>query len=641
LRYLFIIIFSFAISNHSVLASNKDSLEVINLNDTLNKTETLSLLDSARYYEKTDIKKSISLAKETLKNAFILKNDSVIIEAKLFLSSHYIRIGLYDNALEYLQDAKKHYEEENNDKGQTSILQKIGDLLWYSGKFKDALSYYEDFGRNSLKNNDTISYIRSQIAKGAVYGNINRLDTAILIFKSALEHSESINNKYLINLCKFNIGDALLFSDRPYQAITIFLELVEELKNNKKDFSNFAGLYSSLANAHIKINQPKTARKYNKIAFEFALKDSLLTELSTYYDLEFQIDTSLKDYKKALFNHIKYKTLSDSINTKKNIKKLANFQLYYDLRKREIEIEKLKLENEIGHNQLKRNRYFLFSGTIVLLLLLALFINIYRSKKELNKKNKRLDEQKEELESTLDQLKDAQAQLVQSEKMASLGILTTGIAHEINNPLNYINGGIHILEDVRDEFNEEDIEETKNKFNLALKMVEDGFKKTSTIVKSLMSFATRENNELEKHSITTMLNNTLTFLTPRLENISIEKNCIESDELLVYPDKLHQVFLNIFDNAIKALAKVDDKKIKVATYKNNHTYSISIQNNGPQIAKKHLDKLFDPFFTTRETGKGVGMGLTISYNLIKEHNGEIKVRNLKEGVEFIIELPLT
>lgn len=638
-RFLYILIVLTTILQAS-FATKQDSLRNISQNSNTPIVKCQVLLDSAMIYGQTDIKKAISKANKVLIIAKEANNDSIIAMAETILGSNYTKLGDYSKALNYLLDALKYFEKSNNKKGEITTLKGIGDLLWYNGKFKQALEYYENAGNYAAQTHDTLNLISSYISKGAVYGNINQLDTAILLFEKGLELSIKAKDNYREMLCKFNIADALFYSGKTHLAIAKYNEIRDEFENKNKPYHNKAGLYNSLAEAYLKINDYKQAHRFNQLVLQLAKEGNQLLEILNYYEIQYKIDSAIGNYTNAFFSHIKYKSLNDSIKSQNLQEYLANFRMRYDLEKGQMEIEKLQLENEIGKTELKRNRYFLISGTIVIILLLALFINIYRSKKELNSKNKKLDEQKEELETALEQLKQTQAQLLQSEKMASLGILTTGIAHEINNPLNYINGGIHILDDLRDEFDPENIEEIEQKFNLAVKMVEDGFSKTASIVKSLMSFATRENSELEEHSITTILKNTLQFLKPKLENIDIKTDCVESDSILVYPDKLHQVFINVFDNAIKALAKIDNKRITVRTSNNNQFFKISIQNNGPKIPKKDLNKLFDPFFTTRQPGQGVGMGLTISYNLIKEHKGNIKVQNLKEGVEFTIELPL-
>ena len=639
LKLLFIP-FLITIAFQTSYAVQQDSIKNTDDDASVLLSKCSDILDSAKIYAYSDLKKAITKAKIALKIAKEANNDSIIAESKSLLGSCYTKLGAYSEALEYLLEALQYYENNDSKKGKITILKRIGDLLWYNGKFNQALEYYENFGAYASQIHDTLSVISSYISKGAVYGNTNNLDTAILLFDKALKLSIALKNDYREMLCRFNIADVLLHSGKPNQAIIKFNEIRYEFEKNNKPYHNKSGIYNSLAEANLKVHDFNQANKYNQLAFKLAKEGNQLLEILNFYEIQYKIDSAQKNYTKAFLNHVKYKKLNDSIKSQQLQEYLADFKMRYDLDKGQMEIDKLQLKNEINQNQLKRNRYFFISGTIVIILLLTLIQNVFRSRKKLNIKNKKLDEQKEELETTLEQLKQTQTQLVQSEKMASLGLLTTGIAHEINNPLNYINGGIYILEDIRSEFDPENIHEFREKFDLALKMVEDGFNKSSSIVKSLMSFATRESRELEKHNLTTILNNTLIFIKPQLENITVETDYTENDELLIYPDKLHQVLINIFDNTIKALADVEEKKIKIATQKNKNFFTISIQNNGPQIAKKDLDRLFDPFFTTRQPGEGVGMGLTISYNLIKEHNGEIKARNLTEGVEFLIELPV-
>jgi C4-dicarboxylate-specific signal transduction histidine kinase len=256
---------------------------------------------------------------------------------------------------------------------------------------------------------------------------------------------------------------------------------------------------------------------------------------------------------------------------------------------------------------------------------------------ELNKSNK-------ELKNAMEELRQTQQHLIQSEKMASLGTLTAGVAHEINNPLNFINGGINILLDNKKQMHDCLTDDNKERFELAARMINDGYERTSEIVKALMTFSHRGTSRLVYSNINKIIDNTLLFLNSQITgDIEIKKNYQFDDEIPIYPGKIHQVIMNLLDNALYAVKQniKINKVIEITTYLENHSVIISVENNGDHIPEGKLNQIFDPFFTTKEPGQGTGLGLAISYTLVSEHNGKIYAQNLEKGVVFIVELPIT
>jgi two-component system NtrC family sensor kinase len=258
-------------------------------------------------------------------------------------------------------------------------------------------------------------------------------------------------------------------------------------------------------------------------------------------------------------------------------------------------------------------------------------------------KNSELMSQKEELTVILENLKSTQSMLIQSEKMASLGTLTSGIAHEINNPLHNINGGVTIFNDLEpkmDKFLPDDI---KKDCSNAISMIRIGFERVSNTVQALMAFSFRGKPILSAANINKIIDNTLLFMNIKIpSDIRIVKEYKLQKEVPVYPDKIHQVLINILNNAIYAVSKSDiqPKEIIIFTDIQKDDAIIRIFNTGPPIPEQHLKRIFDPFFTTKEPGEGAGLGLSASYNMIKEHNGQIAVENLENGVAFTIFIPL-
>jgi len=275
----------------------------------------------------------------------------------------------------------------------------------------------------------------------------------------------------------------------------------------------------------------------------------------------------------------------------------------------------------------------------------SLFLIQHKMSQTLHKHKAELEvtvkERTEELVSTIEELKTTQQHLIQSERMASIGTLTAGVAHEINNPLNFIAGGILLLEEIQKEENNISIEKAE-KYNSGLGLVKEGFERSSGIVKALMNFSRSGDSVLTDGNIHQIIDNTLLFLDFMLTDIKIVKDYKLQVKIPLYSEKMHQVFLHLIDNAIYAinLNTTNTRTISISTYKTEKNAVLRLSNTGPKIPEKYVNQIFDPFFTTKDPDKGKGIGLSICYSIISEHKGEIYVENNSDFVSFVIELPL-
>jgi len=286
----------------------------------------------------------------------------------------------------------------------------------------------------------------------------------------------------------------------------------------------------------------------------------------------------------------------------------------------------------------------------------------------------KVEERTHELNESLDDLKEAQSQLVESEKMASLGQLTAGIAHEINNPINFVTSNINPLKrdvemildamtvietvsqsDSSAEAKKKQIDDYKEEVDFdylvveikhLIKGIHEGASRTAEIVKGLKIFSRLDEDDLKRADLNEGLESTMVIANNLLNNkIKVIKAYAELPLVECYAGKLNQVFLNIISNAIYAITKrFGDKEggeIKISTGVDEENVIITIADNGTGMSEQTMKKVFEPFFTTKEVGEGTGLGMSIAYNTIRKHNGQITVNSeLDKGTEFILKIPV-
>jgi signal transduction histidine kinase len=325
----------------------------------------------------------------------------------------------------------------------------------------------------------------------------------------------------------------------------------------------------------------------------------------------------------------------------------------------------LKKEKEISQAQaldaLKTNEQIIKEQNVVL-------------EAKVTERTKKLKEANNDLNQAMTDLKDAEMQLVESEKMASLGQLTAGIAHEINNPINFVTSNvkplkrdvmvlfetIEIIETIGlaqysteekikniEEYKQEiDFDYLKVEIDHLLSGIGEGATRTAEIVKGLRIFSRLDEDDLKKADINEGLDSTIVIINNLLNNrITVVKNYGNLPLAECYPGKMNQVFLNMLTNGIYAVNKRFGEGaggiLTITTLADENNIIIKIADNGTGMDEQTKKKLFEPFFTTKDVGEGTGLGLSIAYNTINKHKGHISVNSaLGEGTEFVMEIPI-
>jgi signal transduction histidine kinase len=273
----------------------------------------------------------------------------------------------------------------------------------------------------------------------------------------------------------------------------------------------------------------------------------------------------------------------------------------------------------------------------------------------LQKSEHQLRQNVEELNATLENLSRTQMQLMASEKMASLGQLTAGIAHEINNPLNFISGGVQALEGVSDdlkklssalpEASRTRLDDCVQEMNEMMRVILSGIERSSKIIQSLRVFANPSEVIPEENNLNIIecVEGSLTIMMGKLREyrIRIVRELNEVPHIRGNAPMLNQIWINLIDNAIQALEATPEPTITIKTYQQDGWVVVSVRDNGPGIPQEVQSMIMNPFFTTKDVGKGTGLGLSISFGIVQKHHGKLTFFSEPgKGAEFLVFLPV-
>ena len=422
-------------------------------------------------------------------------------------------------------------------------------------------------------------------------------------------------------------------------------------------FNNYAEFFKNTG-------QPDSCIYYAKMALELCRNHQFGEQATDAAILVAKSYESLRNSDSALKYTKIFMAAKDTIF---NQSKLTQIQLLnFDEGQRQKDIQReIDAARERYANQV---RFYVLIATAAIFLLLSIILyrnnrNKQIANKALELQKKEVDQQRTKAENALHELKSTQAQLIQSEKMASLGELTAGIAHEIQNPLNFVNNFSEInkelLVEMREEIDKGNISQAKH---LAVDIIDNEDKimhhgkRADAIVKGMLQHSRTGFGQNEATDINALADEYLRLAFHGLKAKDKAFHAIlqtEFDPLIgtiqVVPQDMGRVFLNLYNNAFyavseksKQISKVFEPTVSIRTRQTGDQLEIRIKDNGFGIPQKVIDKIFQPFFTTKPTGQGTGLGLSISYDIVKAHGGNLMVyTNEGEGAEFVIQLPIT
>ncbi|MFI5135966.1 MAG: sensor histidine kinase, partial [Chitinophagales bacterium] len=340
------------------------------------------------------------------------------------------------------------------------------------------------------------------------------------------------------------------------------------------------------------------------------------------------------NYEDALKYHQMYDKMKDSLAEAQQSSALAARNA--ELKNEALQVETLKVK------EANTERIFLISGIVLLLIISGITYSRFVVKKRSNKK----------LELAYQELRSTQDQLIRQEKLASLGQLTAGIAHEIRNPLNFVNNFSELSHDLVEELlsptSEEEKKEIAHQLRQNLEKITHHGQRADRIVRNMLDHARTGSSEKQITDINELCEEYLMLSFHGFKAGSPEFNCglemhFDPDlpRIKVAAQDLSRVLLNLFSNAFQAVKEKPDGKVNVTTAMHNSSIQIHVKDNGRGIPESLKEKIFEPFFTTKSSGEGTGLGLSISYDIVKAHGGEIKVNSKEnEYTQFIVQLPL-
>ena len=586
----------------------------------------------------------------------------------------YLIIGDYPQALNYFQLALK-LAEQNDDQlsvadaydNMAVVYQEIGDLEKAKNCSEKSISVVE-----SILSHDRLiqyyGYYTKLFSLATVYEEMNQLDSAFKYNQLADDGQYKISSQKW-GPASFEFGN-IYFKMGKYEIALIHYHTslsISSALDIKKDIMD---CYNGLAKTYKMLGVYDSSIFYaNKVielsrSTRYAISQlRALVLLSDIYETQKRSDSVAKYLRLTI-------AAKDSMFSRQKYYQIQNMTFDEQIRQQEAKNIQQQIQSKI--------RLYSVLATLVVFLTIALILfrnNRHKQKAYnlLKKQKNETDIQRIKVEQTLEELKTTQNSLIQSEKMASLGELTAGIAHEIQNPLNFVNNfsevNQELLHEMKSEIDKGNLAEVKLIANDIIdneEKISHHGKRADAIVKSMLQHSRVSGGQNEMTDINVLADEYLRLAYHGFKAKEKSFNCvIQTDfdsaisKINIIPQDIGRVLLNLYNNAFyalsakssaealakdEALVKSDisyEPLISVRTKKINEDIEISVMDNGNGIPEKVLEKVFQPFFTTKPTGQGTGLGLSISYDIIKAHHGNINIRNTAgEAVEFIITLPI-
>jgi len=637
--------------------SSSDSLKFL-LHTASNDAIKLDIIEKlADIYRNSNWDSVVVYSEKMLELGIKQNNEALIAESKASLGEAYYNRGNYSKALGLAFQYLQFIESTNQNEALANGLNTIGNIYKGQQNYNKAKHYYRRCEKLAASINDTTDLIYAYGNLAYVYEQLNESDSSVYYAKKFIAAPRvtgyNVSNIYTV------LGD-VYFKTNDRKLAQYYYNMAIQSARQSLNLRDLSEVSLTLGQYFRKINKVDSSIFYAKEALYYGRRVSYNKSVYESSDLLFRLyeDLQISD---SAFNYLKIAS-----NTKDELYNVTNFQ----------EIENITASEEGRHKEIAEAKAayqnklrFLLLGFLLLIFLVAVFLLWLNNKNKqkayalLQVQKKETESQKEVAEEALMHLKSTQSQLIQSEKMASLGELTAGIAHEIQNPLNFVNNFSEVSNELIDEMKEElskgnydDAKDIADDVKQNLEKINHHGKRAGDIVKGMLQHSRNTSNTTKEPTDINKLADEylrLAYHGLRAKDKSFNATMkTDFDETIgninIIPQDIGRVILNLITNAFYA---VDEKKksgmegyeptVSVTTKKEGDRVFVSVKDNGNGIPQKILDKIFQPFFTTKPTGQGTGLGLSLSYDIVKAHGGELKVETLEgEGSTFIIQITI-
>lgn len=591
------------------------------INDSANISKSLRLIAGVHYY-KGDFDTSLDYNIKALDIATKIRDSSLINNSFNNLGLLYYNLGSYQVSLEYLLKSIQIKKKRGEEYGLATTLNNIGLVYEHVGDWQTARQYFVQALEVSVKQSLKDQEVYSLNNIGTTYLHENELEAAYGAYASALKLANSIDNVNWGAASKRGLGQYFVKLGALDSAEHYFT-LAINASSSIEDKTGLAEGYYYLADLYFIKGRYNDALGHLEVSQEYAkrlrLRRQIVKNLRMYTKVYQQIGTEGQ----IIAAQAEYSHFRDSI--------------FADIMIRNLNLVPLKIQDEEDRirfaqqqSELQRKEFLNQVFVVILIIFIPLIVMLFLLLRRNIITNKQLVANNEAL-------KEAQGMLIKSEKMASLGVLAAGVGHEINNPLNFIqNGLLGLKNEIASQYGG-----ISDHLQPYIDIINEGVARSSSIVKSLSSFSrvgADLNDDCNLHDIIdnclVILNNKLKIKVELIKHYAHEPIIVKGNS-----GKLHQVFMNIIANAEQAIEK--QGTISITTTFDHSSAKVVIEDDGIGIPPEHLQKIADPFFTTKDPGKGTGLGLFITYSIVHEHGGDIHVQSGTEGgTKFEVVLPL-
>lgn len=636
-----------------------------------------------------DFESVITNLERAVRYSELLNDDIGMAKTLINLGSYTSSRGEYAIATNYLYQAIKYLEDTNRYGELGAAYGNLGEIYYRQEILAPALDYTLRSLEFRMLSNKVKSIAHANMNIGLIMIKLERFTESIAFLKTSLKNFTELGDRKNMGWTHYHLAESLTFLDNLDQSrknVLISKALFEEIGDVEGlilTHNLLASYYqqtdaSSMALYHLdsaiflnensesfkKVHQPYLSRgilfrdqmAYNKaindleMALEIAKNRNSLREITRISSELSQAYEGRMEYQKAFKTILLSKTITDSLNDLSDIRKATLLEADY-LFKVELDSVQNARDNELAliEKEVEKKDFIQRLTLVILILIFIILIITYYSFRIRHKKNMELKlvnanltsanelikTKNQELEQAIKELDTTQKTLLQTEKMASLGVLASGVGHEINNPLNFIKKGVELIERKLQRVN------TDQKYlQKDFSIVNDGINRITKIVSGLRGYSRQDDDYNQHCDMSEILENCVEIVqSSHHDRIQFIKEYQEIGIIRGNEGKLHQVFLNILMNAAQSILEKGTIEIRISH--EDELLHVQIKDSGSGISETIFERIGEPFLTSKPPGEGTGLGLFISFDIIKQHQGSWEINStVNKGTIFSIYFPI-